>query len=179
MFGQLNYEVIFFAGNSYVLKSDAVPSQYLPKAGETESFPFTPNKGRITKQNAGMHFSELLRKLRGSTLTTITRPKHRYLSKEDMEARKKLKDDPYIREYVLKQAFPNLNYEVLSSLLKRFSDPSGTVAINHSVARHVISLTYQTTADLEASDELNPRNMVQLAADESYALRMKSRELAD
>ncbi|XP_021701686.1 zinc finger protein 420 [Aedes aegypti] len=165
--------------NSYVLKPYAVPNQFLPKNGESESFPFTPNKGRITKQDAGLHFSELLRKLRGSTPTSVPKPKPTFLSKEDLEVRRKLKEDPHIREYVMKEAFPNLDYDLLSSLLQRFSDPNGKVTINHSSTKQVISLTYQTTADLEASDELNPRNVVQLARDESYASRQKPRELAE
>ncbi|XP_062551671.1 zinc finger protein 84-like [Armigeres subalbatus] len=165
--------------NSYVLKSSALPNQYLPKTGESDSFPFTPNKGRITKQDAGLHFSELLRKLRESVPATVSKPKSTYLSNKDLEVRKKLKEDPYIREYVMKEAFPNLNYEALSLLLKKVTDPNGKVTINHSSAKHVISLTYQTAGDLEASDELNARNMVHLARDEPQASRMRPRELAD
>ncbi|XP_062706591.1 zinc finger protein 60-like [Aedes albopictus] len=165
--------------NSYVLKPFAVPNQFLPKMGESESFHFIPSKNNITKQDAGLHFSELVRKLRVSAPANVSKAKTIRLSKKDLEVRRKLKEDPYIREYVMKEAFPNLNYDQLSSLLKRVSDPNGKVSISHSSVKHVISLTYQTTADLEASDELNARNVVRLARDEPCYSRTKPRELAD
>ncbi|XP_055539611.1 zinc finger protein 41-like [Wyeomyia smithii] len=164
--------------NTHLLKFDAVPSLYLPKAGEPLTFPFLPGTLKITKQDAGLHYSVLLRKLR----TTEPSDSHFSGRLKDSKVLGILEKNSYLRDYILQEAFPNLNHEVLSSLLKQFSDPTHNVAIFHSKVNNCITLRYastnQTTSEVAMIDA-NDDGMAALAVDENKKSRMKTRDLAD
>ncbi|XP_053694925.1 zinc finger protein Xfin-like [Sabethes cyaneus] len=163
---------------TYLLKFDAVPSQNLPKLGEPFTFPFAPATFKLTKQDAGLHYSVLLRKLRTIESTgscPSSRPKH-------VKAHNVSEKDSYLRDYVLQEAFPNLNHEVLSSLLKRYSDPTHNVSIFHSKVNNCITLRYapsnQSVSDVAMIDSTDD-GLAVLAADENKKQRARTRDLAD